>query len=394
MKKKKILFFLFSLWENRWTEKLFSQLSYKLEEKYDIFFVSLYDISPYSDFTWTYISLHQKNKINIFSFLKNIFTLRKIITQNGIQRVIWTNDLLNIILLFATIFLKIKKIWTIHSNPLLHANNKIKKLIIEIFYPCFSKVVCVSQAQEKIMKDNFKLKNTITIYNFFNIKQELWKFEQKIINSEQYIFEKKFNFLMISRLDRLKGFIPTLRIFNKLNSQYKNISLTILWEWEYRESIEKYIINNNLGNNIHLLGSKKNIYPYLLQSDCFLFPSLTEAFWLVLIEALLANKIIVSSDCNIWPKEILHPDYSQEINQYPFYWDYWLLIESFTEEDLKKYEQNIESDLDNKEIILYKLLEDIYINTQKYKDKYSDWKNRAENFDINHIVEDWNKLLW
>lgn len=394
MKNKKILFFLYSMWENRWTEKLFSQLSYKLDKKYDIFFVTLYDITPYADFKWTYFSLYQKNKINIFSILKNIFTLRKIISNNSIETVIGTNDLLNIILLFSTIFLKIKKIWTIHSNPLLHSSNRIKKLIIKIFYPIFNKIVCVSKSQENIMKDYFKLKNTTTIHNFFDIKQELLKFEEQIINSEENIFKNNFNFLMISRLDRLKGFVPTLRIFHKLNSRYKNINLTILWEWEYRESIQKYIINNNLENNIHLLGSKKNIYPYLLQSDCFLFPSLSEAFWLVLIEALLANKIIISSDCNIWPKEILHKDFNNKINTYPFYWDYWLLIESFTQEDLAKYDLNLNSDLDNKELLLYELLKDIYENTKKYTNKYSHWTSRAENFDINYIVKDWNKLLW
>ena len=394
MKKKKILFFMFSMWEWKWTEKLFAQLSYYIDKKYDIFFVSLYDIFPYADFKWKYISLNKKNNINILWLCKNIFTLRKIILKNSIDTVIGTNDFLNIILLFSSCFLKIKKIWTIHSNPLLNFHQIIKRYIIKILYPFFHKIICVSHTQENIMKNKFWLKNTQVIYNFFDIEKEKIKFNETILETEKNIFKNNFNFLMISRLDKLKGFIPILRIFNKLNSKYQNISVTILWEWEYRETIEKYIYDKNLENNIYLLGAKKNIYPYLLQSDCFLFPSLSEAFWLVLIEALLANKVIVSSDCNIWPKEILHKNFNKTINQYPFYWDYWLLIESFTQEDLEKYKLNINSDLDNKELLLYELLEDIYLNTQKYINKYSHWRIRAEKFDIHYIVEDWNKLLW
>lgn len=394
MKNKKILFLLHSIWENRWTEKLFSQLSMKLKENYDIFFVWFYDIKPYQNISWKYLFLNEKENISLFWYFKNILKFRKIIIENKIDIVIWTNDLLNIFLFISLLFLKIKKIWTIHSNPLLNFNNFIKKIIIKVIYPFFNKIVCVSKTQENIMKYNFKLKNTQTIYNFFDIENELLKFNETINKNEEKVFENKFNFIMISRLDELKGFLPTLRIFRKLEKKYKDINLIILWEWYYRKNIETFIKENNLEKNIFLFWSKKNIYPYLLKSDCFLFPSLTEAFWLVLIEALLANKIIISSDCNIWPKEILNKDFNLEINNYPDYWDYWILFESFNWEDLIKYEKNINIDLDFKEKKIYELMEEIYLNTEKYKNKYSNWIERAEQFDIKNILEDWNKLLW
>lgn len=394
MIKKKILFFMHSMRENRWTEKLFSQLSYNLSKKYEIFFVWFYDIKPYDNFHWKSFFLNENENISFFKYLVSILKFRKFIKENNIDIIIWTNDFLNIFLYSSTLFLKIKKIWTIHSNPILNFNIFIKRLIIKIFYPFFDNIVCVSKTQEKIMVDKFKLKNTQTIYNFFNIEKELLKFNEKLNNTEENIFKYKFNFLMISRLDELKWFLPTLRIFNKLLKKYKDINLIILWEWEYRENIENYINKNNLINNIFLLGSKKNIYPYLLNSDCFLFPTLTEAFWLVLIEALLTNKIIISSDCYMGPKEILNIDYNTNIYNYPFYWDYWILIESFTIQDLDKYKNNVLQDLDNKEKVLFELIEKIYLDKNSFSSKYTHWLKRARKFNINNIIKDWENLLW
>lgn len=393
--KKKVLFLMYSMWENRWTEKLYSQLSMELKENYELFFVALFDIQPYDNFFWKYFYLNSNENINKIKYVLNIFKLRKIIKENEINIVIWTNDLLNFFLLLSTLFLNVKKIATIHSNPLLNFNSLIKRFLIKKNYPFFYKVVCVSNMQQKIMIDKFELKNTQTIYNFFDIKKELLKFEEKLDRYEEDIFKNKFNFLMISRLDKLKWFLPILRIFNKLVQKYKHINLIIVWEWNYRENIENFIDENNLNNNIFLLWSKKNIYPYILNSDCFLFPSLSESFWLVLIETLLANKVIISSDCNIWPKEILNPNLNfNQILDYPYYWDYWILIESFNVQDLAKYEKNIQKNLDIKEVVLYDLIEDIYLDKNKYFSKYSNWFKRAIEFDIKNVTQDWIELLW
>jgi hypothetical protein len=74
--------------------------------------------------------------------------------------------------MISCLFIKIKKIATIHSNPLLNLNNNIKKIVIKILYKYFYKIVCVSKTQEKIMNDKFHLYNTTTIYNFFDTKKE------------------------------------------------------------------------------------------------------------------------------------------------------------------------------------------------------------------------------
>ena len=56
---------------------------------------------------------------------------------------------------------------------------------------------------------------------------------------------------------------------------------------------------------ISFLGYQENVYKYLLNSDCFILTSLWEDPGFVLIEAALANTLIISSNCPNGPNEIL-----------------------------------------------------------------------------------------
>ena len=58
-------------------------------------------------------------------------------------------------------------------------------------------------------------------------------------------------------------------------------------------------------NRISFLGYKKNVYKYLLNSDCFILTSLWEDPGFVILEAALSNTFIISSNCPSGPNEIL-----------------------------------------------------------------------------------------
>ena len=56
---------------------------------------------------------------------------------------------------------------------------------------------------------------------------------------------------------------------------------------------------------ISFLGYQKNVYKYLLNSDCFILTSLWEDPGFVILEAALSNILIISSNCPNGPNEIL-----------------------------------------------------------------------------------------
>ena len=76
-------------------------------------------------------------------------------------------------------------------------------------------------------------------------------------------------------------------------------------EGELKNKIKSEILNNNLSNNIKLLGYKDNIYFYMKNSKAFILSSLWEEVGFVIVEAALCNTIIISSDCKNGPKEFL-----------------------------------------------------------------------------------------
>ena len=54
-----------------------------------------------------------------------------------------------------------------------------------------------------------------------------------------------------------------------------------------------------------LLGEKKNPFIWMKNSKLFVHSSKFEGFGLVLVEAMILGKVVVSSDCPVGPREIL-----------------------------------------------------------------------------------------
>ena len=65
------------------------------------------------------------------------------------------------------------------------------------------------------------------------------------------------------------------------------------------------IISNNLENNITLLGYQKNVFKFLKNCKAFILSSLWEDPGFVLIEAMINDSLVLSSDCPNGPKEIV-----------------------------------------------------------------------------------------
>ena len=64
----------------------------------------------------------------------------------------------------------------------------------------------------------------------------------------------------------------------------------------------------NLENNVFLEGHKRNVFKYFFNCKAFILSSLWEDPGFVIIEAMLSNTLILSSDCSSGPKEIVGND--------------------------------------------------------------------------------------
>lgn len=122
----------------------------------------------------------------------------------------------------------------------------------------------------------------------------------KEINNKKKKKPKHQNYyLSAGRLTSQKNFIFLCKAFKKLIKLDKTIKLLIAGNGEKEIQLKEFIQNNNLSDNIILLGYVENIYPYLKNSKGFILTSLWEDPGFVLIEASYCRVKILSS--NSWP---------------------------------------------------------------------------------------------
>ena len=89
---------------------------------------------------------------------------------------------------------------------------------------------------------------------------------------------------------------------------YPKINLIIAGDGELKKKLTFKINNLNLGDKVHLIGFKNNIFNYMKHSQGFILSSLWEDPGFVLIEAAFCRSPVITSDCHSGPKEIIEDE--------------------------------------------------------------------------------------
>jgi glycosyltransferase involved in cell wall biosynthesis len=129
--------------------------------------------------------------------------------------------------------------------------------------------------------------------------------KKKYERVEDIKIEKKNLIIGIGRFTRQKNFLLLIKAFKKILIKYPNYHLILLGEGEQEEMLKEKVKKLEIQNKVFFLGYQKNVYKYLLNSDCFILTSLWEDPGFVILEAALSNTLIISSNCPNGPDEIL-----------------------------------------------------------------------------------------
>lgn len=192
-----------------------------------------------------------------------------------------------------------KKIAWVHIDPLkLHYSKKayINTNSEKRAYQSFDKICCVSSDVKKSLDYLYDTcSKSIVQLNVLNDQQVK---RDSLKEIEEFRFENNnFNIISVGRLMPQKNFQMLLKVVNDLIKENFKINLYILGEGFEREKLEKYIDENNLKDNIKLLGFISNPYPYINKSDLFICSSITEGFSTVVSESIVLGVPVLTTDC-------------------------------------------------------------------------------------------------
>ena len=108
----------------------------------------------------------------------------------------------------------------------------------------------------------------------------------------------------IGRFTEQKDQILLLKSLKYLEKDL-NYEAILIGKGVLRFNLNKYLKKNDLNDKIKILNFVDNPYNLLKQTDIFVLSSKFEGLPNVLLEALVLNKFVISSDCPTGPKEIL-----------------------------------------------------------------------------------------
>lgn len=164
---------------------------------------------------------------------------------------------------------------------------------------CFDSIAVISDVVQHTLRELFGItENVIKISNSVDGEkiQELCKVP--------VILPNKMLFTTLGRLEYNKNQILLLKAAKIVKKQRDDFMVYILGDGEDKPMLQKYIEENGLECNARILGFVENPYPYIKNSIATVLTSRSEGFSLALVESVMLNTPIISTDVGV-AKELI-----------------------------------------------------------------------------------------
>jgi N-acetylgalactosamine-N,N'-diacetylbacillosaminyl-diphospho-undecaprenol 4-alpha-N-acetylgalactosaminyltransferase len=183
-------------------------------------------------------------------------------------------------------------------------SGKINIFLMKYLYPRADLIVHISKQMKIDFNQHFfSTKNEKVIYNPYDVEAILAQANEEV---ENFVFESHKRYLVaVGRLIELKRFEDIIEALTKLDS---DLELILLGDGSQRDSLQSLVKGFSLEKRVHFLGQVQNPFKYIKRSDLFISSSQTEGFPNVLVESMLCETMVISSDCLSGPREILSPN--------------------------------------------------------------------------------------
>ncbi|HGU0422191.1 TPA: glycosyltransferase [Escherichia coli] len=210
------------------------------------------------------------------------------------------SDTLSTLIIQYSLNAKLKTSW-VHCNPLTLINSRSFQLYKYLLVRN-DKIVCLCESQKNLLiKVMPKAEKKITIiYNCVDADILSKGAQEKVDVDYKYIIK-------VARFDeRTKDFITLIDAYCKLPKETQDTyKLVLLGDGPDLENVRNYTRKKNNMQNIFFPGKDVNPFKWIKHSQFLVHSSTSEGFSLVLLEAMLLGKVVIASDCNCGPSDIL-----------------------------------------------------------------------------------------
>ncbi|MGG5209002.1 glycosyltransferase [Chryseobacterium sp. MIQD13] len=186
-----------------------------------------------------------------------------------------------------------KKIGWFHSEINVPTLQPLVPDILENF-PQFDHMIYCSQKIKDLMHKYYpemKYPEESVVINAIPIDEIKKKAQEKIEKLPEGPV-----FVSVGRLHNRKGYHKLIDAHKKLIDEGFHHSIIVVGSGEEMKNLTEQIRVNNVQNTFILSGNRMNPYPYVKNADYFILPSESEAWPLVIAEALILQKPIIATD--------------------------------------------------------------------------------------------------
>jgi len=171
----------------------------------------------------------------------------------------------------------------------------LKKIISKVVLRTADAVVALSENMRREIK-NIEQRDVIIIPNGIELGRFQYESKDSIRKTLKFNDEDKI-IIFVGNLRKVKGVEYLIESMKEITEKEKNAKLIILGDGEERSDLEELVSTLFMDKYIKFLGriSNESIPKYMMASDLFVLPSVSESFGIVNLEAMASGLPIVAT---------------------------------------------------------------------------------------------------